>query len=65
MTEYGKYCGESPHTKREQLPGNREGLTISGIECEYRRMTSFGWQSFCSRADRIAMGCERAYLEDL
>ena len=62
--EYGRYCGEHPQTKRELIPDIsgelREGLTISGIECKFRRMIAYGWQSFCLKEDRIKIGCEKA-----
>lgn len=68
MNHYGRYCGEHPLSQREQnvyIPdhhGNflflKEGCVVSGIDCIHRRKTSMGWQSHCSRSDRILYGCE-------
>ncbi len=59
--ETGRYCASHPQTMRGTDSMGREGMgvTVAGAACIFRRLTSMsGWQSFCSREDRIRNGCE-------
>ncbi len=69
MNFYGRYCAEHQLSQREKnvlIPDGqghfltlKEGCVVSGVDCIHRRNTSMGYQSFCSRFDRILYGCEK------
>lgn len=62
MIEYGKYCA-CIHSLKEKCWIMEEKETISEIDCKFRRKSGYGWQSFCSKEDRLEMSCENENFE--